>query len=140
MSKLCGDFYCLNCLHSRKTINKLKSHKIVCENKDFCNVIMPSKDIIKLEFNQINIKNRISFQKSDKAPFVIYANLECLIEKIDRCINSVEHLFTTKVGEPIPSGFSMSTISSFKNKENKHDVYRGQDCMKIFLNLLKSTQ
>ena len=24
----------------------------------------------------------------------------------------------------------VSTISSFKSKENKHDVYRGSDCMK----------
>ena len=37
-----GDFRCLNCLHSFRTENKLKSHKNVCQNKDFiwsCNVI-----------------------------------------------------------------------------------------------------
>ena len=38
-SKHYGDFYCLNCLHSFRTKNKLESHKRVCENKDFCNVI-----------------------------------------------------------------------------------------------------
>ena len=43
-SKHHGDFYCLNCLHSFSTENKCKSHKKVCENKDFCNVVMPSKD------------------------------------------------------------------------------------------------
>ena len=26
----------------------------------------------------------------------------------------------------------MSTISSFRSIENKHDVYRVEDCMKIF--------
>ena len=26
------DFYCLNCLHSFRTDNKLESHKKVCEN------------------------------------------------------------------------------------------------------------
>ena len=30
---------------------KLESHKEVCENKDFCNVIMPSGDTKILEFN-----------------------------------------------------------------------------------------
>ena len=30
------DFYCLNCLHSCRTKNKLKNHKNVCENHDFC--------------------------------------------------------------------------------------------------------
>ena len=47
-----GDFYCLNCLHSFKTKNKLESHKKVFENKDFCNVIMPSEDTNILEFSQ----------------------------------------------------------------------------------------
>ena len=42
-SKRHGDFYCLNCFHSFATENKLQSHKKVCENKDFCNIIMPSK-------------------------------------------------------------------------------------------------
>ena len=67
--------------------------------------------------------------KSDKAPFIIYADLECLIEKIDGCKNNPENSSATKLGEHIPSGFSMSTISSFRSIGNKHDVYRGRDCM-----------
>ena len=31
----------------------------------------------------------------------------------------------------------MSTISSFKSIENKHDVYRGKDCMKTFFESFK---
>ena len=46
-----SDFYCLNCVHSVRTINKLKSHKKIRENKDFCNVIMPLKDTKTLTFN-----------------------------------------------------------------------------------------
>ena len=83
---------------------------------------MPSEDTKILEFNQ--------YQKSDKGPFIIYADLQCLIEKIDGCKNDPENSSTTKVGEHIPSGFSMSTISSFKSIENKHNVHRGKDCMK----------
>ena len=40
---------------------------------------------------------------------------------------------TAKVSEHIPSGFSMSTKFLFRNIENKHDVYRAKDCMKIVL-------
>ena len=68
---------------------------------------MPSEDKKKLEFNQ--------YQKSDKAPFVIYADLECIIEKIDGCKNNPENSSTTKGSKYIPSGFLMSTISSFKS-------------------------
>ena len=115
-----GDFYCLNCLHSFRTKNKLESHKEIFENKDFCKVIMPSEDKI-LEFNQ--------YQKSNKATSIICADPECFIEKTDACKNNSENSSTTKTGEHIPSGFSMSKLSSFKNIEHNHDAYRGKDCM-----------
>ena len=51
-SKYNGDFYCLNCPHSFKTKNKLKSHKKVCGNKNFCNFAMSSKGTKILKFNQ----------------------------------------------------------------------------------------
>ena len=89
---------------------------------------MPSEDTKILEFDQ--------FQKSDKAPFIIYADLECVIEKIDKCKNNPENSSTTKVSKHIPSGFSMSTISTFRSIENKHDIYRGKDCMKKFCEFL----
>ena len=50
-SKNTGDFYCLDFLHSFGTKSKFYSHKRVCENKDFCNVIMLSKDTEILVFN-----------------------------------------------------------------------------------------
>lgn len=31
----------------------------------------------------------------------------------------------------------MSKILSFKNKGNKHDVYRGKDCMRTFCESLR---
>ena len=55
-----------------------------------------------------------------------------LIEKIDGCKNNPESSSTAKVGEHIPLGFLMSTISSFKSIENNHYVYRVKDRMKKF--------
>ena len=51
-SKHKGDFYCLNCLHSFKTENRLRSHEKVCKNKDFRGIVMPSEKDNVLEFNQ----------------------------------------------------------------------------------------
>ena len=90
---------------------------------------MPFKDTKILELNE--------HQKSDKAPFLIYAGLEFIIETIDGCNNNPENSSTTKVHEHIPLGFSMSTISSFRSIENKHDIYRGKDCMKKFCEFLR---
>ena len=57
---------------------------------------MPSEDTKILEFSQ--------YQKSGKAPFIIYTDLECMIEKTDGCKSNPENSSTTKVSEPIPSG------------------------------------
>ena len=124
-----GDFCYLNCFHSFGTEKKLESDKKACEKKDFCNVNMPSDDTKILEFNE--------YQKFDKASFIIYADLDCMIEKTDGCKNNPENLSTTKVSENIPSGFSMSTISSFRIIEKKHDLYRGKYCMKKFCEFLR---
>ena len=90
---------------------------------------MPSNGTKILESNQ--------FQKSDKTSFVIHADFECLIEKVDGCKINTENSSTTKVSEHIPSGFSRTTISSFKSIENKHDVCRGKDFLKTFSEYLK---
>ena len=89
---------------------------------------MPFKDNKIFEFNQN--------QNSNKSLFTIHADIECIIEKIDRCKNNPENLYTTKVNKHILSGFSMSTISSFRSLENRHDVYRGEDCMEKFCEFL----
>ena len=78
-------------------------------------------------------------KKSDNEPFIIYADLECLIEKIDGCKNNPENSSTTKVSGHIPLSFLMSTISSFKNIENKHDVYKGKNCMKNLCEYLRES-
>ena len=62
-----------------------------------CNILMPSENIKILEFNQN--------QKYGKTPIIIYADLECLMEKIDSCKNNPENSFTTKVGEHIHQVF-----------------------------------
>ena len=73
----------------------------MCKNKDFCGVEMPSERNKVLKFNQ--------YMKSDKMPYIIYADLESFIEKIDECANNPEKSLTTKIGEHIPCGYSMST-------------------------------
>ena len=126
-SKHHGDFCCLIFLRSlqqKKNLNSIKK----CENKDFCNVIIPSQDTKIFEFNE--------YQKSDIVSFIIYADLECIIEKIDGCINNPESSSTTKASKHIPSGISIFT-SSFISIENKHDVNRGKDWMKTFCKFLR---
>ena len=123
-----GDFYCLNCFRVYTTKNKLETHKKICENHDYCHVEMPNEDNKIIKYNQ--------GEKSIKSPFIIYAELECLLEKISTCYNNPEEPSTTEINKHTPSGYSLFTHCSFDKTKNKFDYYRGEDCMKKFyLNL-----
>ena len=118
------DFYCLNCFRSYRTRNKLEVHKKICENHDYCNVEMPTKDNNIIKYNQ--------GEKSIKLPFVVYADLECLLEKMNTCQNNPNESSTTEVNKHVPSGYSLFTHCSFDKTKNKLDYYKGKDCMKKF--------
>ena len=51
------------------------------------------------------------YQISDKALYITYGELECLIEKIDECKSNLGNSSTAKVGENILSGFLISATS-----------------------------
>ena len=46
----------------------------------------------------------------DKMPYIIYADFEFLIKKIEGCANNSDTSSTIKVGKDISCGYSMSTI------------------------------
>ena len=87
-SKHHGELYCLNCLDSFRTENRLKSYEKICKNKDFCRIAMPSEKDNILEFNQ--------YMKLDKIPHIIFADMESLIEKVDGCASNPENNFNNK--------------------------------------------
>ena len=84
---------------------------------------MPTKNNI-IKYNQ--------GEKSIKLPFVVYADLECLLEKMSTCQNNPNESSTTEINKHTPSGYSIFTHCSFDQSKNKLDHYRGKDCMKKF--------
>ena len=118
------DFYCLNCFHSYRTENKPEAHKKICENHDYCHVEMPTKNNNIIKYNH--------GEKSLKLLFVIYADLECLLEKMSTCQNNPNKSSTTEINKHTPSGYSLFTHCSFDESKNKLNYYRGDDCMKKF--------
>ena len=76
----------------------------------------------------------INYNQGEKpmSPFIIYADLECLLEKISTCYNNPEKSSTAEINNHTPSGYSLFTHCSFDETKNKLDYYRGEDCMKKF--------
>ena len=124
------DFYCLNCFCAYSTKNKLEEHKKICENNKYCNAEMPTKDNNTTKDNQ--------GEKSIKLPFVIYADFECLLEKISTCQNNPNESSTTEINKHTSSGYSLFTHCSFDKSKNKLNYYRGKDCMKKFCKDLRT--
>ena len=76
-------------------------------------------------------------KKSLKNAFVIYADLECLLLKMNTCNNNLNMSYITAKELYKPSGYSLLTICSFDKSENKQTYCRGRDCMKRFCADLK---
>ena len=115
------DFYCLICFQSYTTENKFKKHKKVFEDHNYCYVEMPEKDNKILKYNH--------GEKSMKVPFIIYAGLESLLQKMNT-YNNHEKSSTAKINKHAPSDYSLFTHCSFDATKNKLDYYRCKNCMK----------
>ena len=122
-------FYCLNCFNSYSTENRLKEHEEICNKNDSCRIIMPKWNEIILKYNH--------GEKSLKAPFVIYLDLECLLKKLQSCQNNLKNSYTERKAKHEPSGFAIFTNCSFDATKNKLDYYRGIDCIKVLCKKLK---
>ena len=48
-------------------------------------------------------------EKSMKVAFIIYADLESLLEKMNTCHNNLEKPAATKINKHTPSGYSLFT-------------------------------
>ena len=123
------DFYCLNCFNSYTTEDKRKEHEEICNKHDSCRMGMPKQVILKDNPGE----------KSLKAPFTIYLDLECILKKVQSCQNNPGKSYTEKIARHEPSGWSMFKKCSFNKKENKLDHYRGKDCIEMLCKKLKES-
>ena len=81
-----GYHYCLNCFHAYTSENKLAKHEKICKDHDLCHLKMPDDDN--------KILNYVPGKKSLKVPFIICADLECLLLKINGCLNNPDKSYT----------------------------------------------
>ena len=99
----------------------MKKHNKICENHDYCHEEIPNEDKKIIKYNQ--------GERSIRSPFIIYADLECLLQKISTCYNNAEESSTTEINKHTPSGYSLFTHCSFDKTKNKLNYYRGDNCM-----------
>ena len=91
-----GDFYCLSCFHSYRTLNKLTKHERVCNNHDYCRIDMLKEHKILLNVIKSSIYNLCRFRMSTK--------------KMQYCQNNPENSYTEKKAKHKPSGYAWCSV------------------------------
>ena len=85
---------------------------------------MPGENNKILKYNQN--------KKFMRARFVIYADLDSLLEKMNPYHNNLEKSSRTKINKHTFSDYSLFTCCSFDTTKSKLDYDRGEDCTKNF--------
>ena len=76
-------------------------------------------------------------EKSLKVPFIIYADLECLLKKMLSSKNNPENYYVEKKVTHKPSGYAWCSICSLDDTKNRGYIYREKYCIEKFCKDLK---
>ena len=87
-------------------------------------IVMPKEETKILKYNH--------GEKSMKVPFIVYADIESLLEKMSTCHNNPKKSSTTKINKQTFYGYSLFTNCSSDLTKIKLDCYRGKYCMERF--------
>ena len=120
-----GTHICFRCLNSSWTHKSLEKHWEYCRNHEAVKINMPEKGTM-LRFKH--------HERSEKIPFIIYADTETLIKPIQNCEPNPESSYTKKYQKHEPISFSYY-IRSFDDNvyESKLRKYTGEDAMEKFV-------
>ena len=102
--------------------NAIKKHERLCNNHDYCQLIMPSKNKNILKYNH--------GEKSLKVANLIYFDIETLSIKNHSSQNNPEQSYAEKKTTHEACGFSMTLVRSYN--KNEYRTYTGKDCMEKF--------
>ena len=118
--------FCERCLHGYKTKELLERHKPECKG------LLKTATRTEMMKDGENKMSFTNFYKQMKAPYVIYADFECILEKIAGCEPSADKSFTVKTEKHEPCGFSYIAVRSDGKLFGPFN-YRGKEAVYVFL-------
>ena len=120
-----GTHTCLWCLNTFWTHKSLEKHLEYCRNHEAVKINMPEKGTI-LRFKH--------HERSEKVPFIIYADTEALIREMHNCDPNPQNSYTKKYQKQEPISFSYY-IKCFDDNVYKPKLrkYTGEDAMEKFV-------
>lgn len=120
------NFICKYCLHSFYKKELLEKHELECS------IHTP----VKMDLPQGSVKFK-SFSKTIKHPFVMYADFESTLKKIQHCKPNPEESYTMNIQRHIPNSFCVKTVSEI-DEYSKIKTYCGKNTAKRFVEYIIS--
>lgn len=121
-------FYCHYCLHRYSSKLLLQEHEERCAVHQPQKIRMPGEEHKWLQFQNHFL--------SLKVPFVIYADFECFLAKVQGCESDPKTSHSTEISKHVPSGFCYVVVNSEGRCVRKSTVYRGENVVDVFLQRL----
>ena len=116
--------YCLQCFSSERVLNNHKENCIQLNGTQA--VKMPTKDNTILKFN--------NYHKQQPTPFVIYADIEALLQKVERGQPDSNESYTEKFQRHVDCGSAYKVVCCYDDKYSKDIcIYRGENAVYKFL-------
>ena len=123
--------FCERCLHGYERKELLERYKPECKGL----LKSPTRtEMLREGENKMSFTN---YHKQMKVPYVVYADFECVLEKIKGCEPSPDKSFTVKTEKHEPCGFSYIAVRS-DGKLFGPFTYRGRDAVYMFLRWLQN--
>ena len=123
------EYFCLRCLNPFWCQVALSRHQEYCDEYEAVKIELPKKGTM------LKYKN---YHKSEKVPFIIYADFECYIKPIQSCDLDDEKSYTKPYQKHEPSSFCYF-IKCFDDGvyEPKLASYTGKDAAQKFVEMLE---
>lgn len=119
---------CPYCIVPKHTREALDEHIRDCRLNAPQRVKMPNEKNDKMRFSR--------FDKQLPVPFVVYADFECLLQRIDNCSPNPDHSYSQTLQKHDPCAFAYVVVDNNRKVVVSHELYRGEDCVEKFFDCM----
>ena len=118
-----AQYFCTNCLQGFNEASSRDEHYLYCRSNEAVSIEMPNKKpIVKYSDGQYQFK----------VPFMMHADFESILEKVENASNNPNVSSTREVNIHRPSGWCIYSKFAYGVIDNPLMQYRGSDCVKKF--------
>ena len=127
--------FCMNCLQCLYSKEALAKHRTDCIAINGVGAVeMPKPYINKNGVKSIPSVYFRNHHKQLPVPFVIYADFECVTEKVSGCQPSDNKSYTEKYQKHTACSFAYKVVGHYDKQYSRDSVlYRGEDSISVFM-------